>query len=419
MRKTKTTLLLALLLCMGKAWADNKLLVRDVTVSQDGTAVLAIETDFDKDDFTGYQFDLTLPQGLSLALNADGKVVATSYTDLDIDGKVFSTTETTTTYRLIAAKMGNPRIPSGSYVLLSVDMESDGTLDVGEVCQCEITNITFSDINQQKTVMDGLTFNVTISDRVVLDENSAVAPAQQSGVNVLVKRTIKAEQWSTIVLPFLMSKANAQKAFGSDYQLAEFDGFVVDYGEDEENVTPLGITINLKNYTIPARGGWAAGKPLLIKVSSDIESFELDGVNISTDKVNDVSKTDEYETPGVLTGSFAKTTIPEDGLFISDNKFWYSTGKTTVKAFRCWFELGAVLNKETSFESRIAMRFVDDGGEATSIGDMLNDKGEMTNGRVYDLQGRRIGTTLDDKGKMTNDKVRKGLYIVNGKKFIK
>jgi len=38
---------------------------------------------------------------------------------------------------------------------------------------------------------------------------------------------------------------------------------------------------------------------------------------------------------------------------------------------------------------------------------MLNDKGQMTNDHVYDLQGRRIQSTKS-----------KGIYIVNGKKTV-
>ena len=391
----------ALLLGVANAWADNKLVVKDAFAPQTGKATLAIEAVIEKDNFVGYQFDVTLPNELPLELNDEGKVVATSYTKLDIDGKVLETTSTSTTYRLLASKMGNPTIPIGSYTLLSVTFDTDGSLDVDDVFACSITGVTFSDNNNQGTDFADVNFNVTITDRVVLDENSTVAPAVQTGVNVLVKRSIKAGQWSTIVLPFTLTKAKAEAIFGSDVQLAEFNGFVVDYGTDDTNVTPLGITINLKSYTIPSRGGWAGGKPLLIKVSSDIESFNVDGVNI-TDKVNDVSKADEYETPGKLTGSFVKTTIPADGLFISDNQFWYSTGKTTVKAFRCWFELGAVLNKETAFPARVSLNFED---ETTSIENIDHSPLNIEQS-VYDLQGRRV----------TNP--GNGLYIKNNKKVI-
>ncbi len=404
MKKKNILLLLALLLGMGNAWADNNLSAKDVIIAQEGTAVLAIEANLEKDDFIGYQLDITLPKGLSLATNTSEKVVATSYTELDIDGTALSTTETTTTYRLLAAKMGNPKIPSGTYVLLSVNIESDGTLNVGDLCQCSITNIKFSDSNQQKKEMEDANFSVTISDRVVLDENSPVAPAEQSGVNVLVKRTIKAGQWNTIVLPFTLKKLQAETAFGSDVQLAEFSGFEVDYGDDDENVVPLGLVINLSTYTLTSRKHMTGGKPFFIKVSKDIESFIVDNVDISSN-VNDVSKSDEYGTQGILTGTLKKSIIPEDGLFISDGQFWYSVGKTNVKAFRCWFQLDAVLDKATDFASRISLNILDE-NETTGIHTIVENS--QLNDRVYDILGRR----------MAPSKLKKGLYIMDGKKVI-
>lgn len=103
-----------------------------------------------------------------------------------------------------------------------------------------------------------------------------------------------------------------------------------------------------------------------------------------TEGVKDVKKADEYDTPGLLTGTLEKSVIPADGLFVSDNKFWYFTGKTNVKAFRCWFELGAVLDKETDFGSRVMLNFLDD--EASSISEELKAKREeFATTPVYDL----------------------------------
>jgi len=64
------------------------------------------------------------------------------------------------------------------------------------------------------------------------------------------------------------------------------------------------------------------------------------------------------------------------------------------------------------------------GSRTSGIGDAprLNDKEQIIKnklGGVYDLQGRRISVSLNDKGKMINDKLRKGLYIQNGRKIVK
>ena len=46
--------------------------------------------------------------------------------------------------------------------------------------------------------------------------------------------------------------------------------------------------------------------------------------------VTNVSKSDEYETPGVFTGSLVKTKVPADGLFIYEDKFYYSAGSVDL-----------------------------------------------------------------------------------------
>lgn len=257
-----------------------------------------------------------------------------------------------------------------------------------------------------------VTFGITIeaSDgRLHFAETDATLPAYTAGekADVTMARTIKAGEWSTLVLPFNLTKANATSAFGTDVQFAKYNGFMVDYGDNEENVTPLGITVNFKTYTIPARGNLAGGTPVLVKTSQDISEIKLDGVTL-TSGVADQEAADEYGTPGKFTGSLVKTLEPADGLFLSGNKFWYSVGKTNIKAFRGWFELGAVLDKETDFGANL--NFVID-GDPTSIdgipGNMMKRKSD-----VYTIQGQYVGHDVDMK------KLPSGIYIIDGKKMV-
>jgi hypothetical protein len=214
-----------------------------------------------------------------------------------------------------------------------------------------------------------------------------------------------ANQWNTIVLPFTLTQTKAEAAFGSDVQLAEFSGFEVEYADDDD-ITPDNITINFSTYTMSARKSMTGGKPFLIMTSKDIESFEAKDCTLF-DAVTDVKKFDEWETPGVFTGSLVKTKVPADGLFIYDNNFYYSTGATNIKAFRAWLELGAVLDKETNFGANV--RYVID-GEVTSIEGLPSAADNM--GAVYTLKGQLVGYDVDMKT------LPAGIYLVNGKKVI-
>ena len=126
----------------------------------------------------------------------------------------------------------------------------------------------------------------------------------------------------------------------------------------------------------------------------------MDGVTISA-TADDVSgKETNYDLAGKFKGVLAKTKVPDKGLFISGNKFYYSTGNTNIMAFRGWFELAAILNEEVA-TSRICFNF----DEATGIQKVNGNSVNMED--TYDLQGRRVTKAL-----------KKGLYIKNGKKTV-
>ena len=103
---------------------------------------------------------------------------------------------------------------------------------------------------------------------------------------------------------------------------------------------------------------------------------------------------------GKFTGSFVKTVIPEDGLFVSGNKFYYSKGATNVKGFRAWLELDGVIGKPMVEEIKMQVD-----GIVTNINDL---------NIVKSVEGV---FTMDGK-KMSNDVTRlpKGVYLINGKK---
>jgi hypothetical protein len=317
-------------------------------------------------------------------------------------------------YRFVVTSNDGEAIPGSSGVLFSVTLEADASLEVGKTYEGTLYGIEFytNDETPQTILMNDVTFTVTIGEpddgRIKFDENAAKLPTYTAGdkANIRMTRTIKANQWSTIVLPFTLTKTKAETVFGSDVQLAEFSGFEVEY-ENDEDVTPDAITINFTTYTMTARKGMTGGKPFLIKTTQDIASFEADDCTL-VGEVADVEKADEYETPGTFTGTFVKTVVPADALFIFGEKFYYSTGKTDIKAFRGWFQLGAVLDKETDFGVKMAV-FIDD--EATDIKELdglrnsndLNDFGEAT----YNLAGQRVGDGY------------KGIVVTKGRKIIK
>ena len=355
------------------------------------------------------QFDMILPEGIRVALDEDGF-------------EMFSLSTARTTARKMDSFSG-VTISDGHYRVL-INSTKGNTFDGtdGEIVQVVVNvastvqqgdyPITFKEIVLVDTGSNGfetefvqttLTVSGVDDGRIHFDETSTTLPDYVPGDKelVTVARTIKKDQWSTLVLPFNLTRAVAYEVFGNDVQFAKFDGFEVDYGEDEENITPLGILVKFISYTIPARGNLAGGTPVLIKVSDNITSIEPEDEVTLTNTVTDVEKEDEYNTAGKFTASLVKTVVPEDGLFITDEQFWYSVGKTNIKGFRGWFELDAVLGKETDFGANI--RFVVN--DATDIHD-IEQEGVKANEGWYSLDGR----------KLSGKPAQKGIYIQNGKK---
>lgn len=364
-----------------------------------------------------FQFKLYVPEGLTPVKTSGGKIKATlNASRLPEDDQHTMT-------------FSEHEDENGNYILVLCGAEYDENFTVGDglafTIQFEVADdmnpgdypvvlreMILSETNTTKYYeSDNIEGTLTIEEsdgRVHFKETDTRLPSYTAGGkgNVSMVRTIKANTWSTIVLPFTLTKEKAEAAFGSDVHLAEFTGFIVDYGDDEENVIPLGISISFTTYTLSTKKSMTGGKPFLIKTSQDVESFVADEVTLF-DAVTDVPKSDEYGTNGKFTGSLIKTKVPADGLFISDNKFWYSTGKTNIKAFRGWFELGAVLGKGTDFSAKVSF-FVDD--EKTRIEGLPYN--EIIEGAVYTVGGQYVGKDVDES------QLPKGVYICNGKKFV-
>lgn len=397
-----------LLICMSSI-AEDKLIVEPVTIPQGGMAEVSVILDNPNTQYAGFQFQLTLPEGVDIVKEGDEAVVnigdrlsGNSFKNFSVTAKLISTTETK--YQILGYQTTTVAFPGTTGCIMTIPLEASSELEVGTTVSATMTIVQVSDPVSVSYDLPDVSFDINIDEPgLKFDENSSKLPIYNNGdkANITMKRTIKAGEWSTIVLPFTLTQDKAKSAFGEDVQLAVFKGFEVDYGDDEENVVPLEIKIILEEYTLGARKSMTGGKPFLIKTSKDIESFTAEDVTLSSE-VTDTEAKDEWETEGKLTGTFIKTKIPADGLFLNGNHFWYSTGNTNVKAFRCWFELGAVLDKDTDFGARITMHF--DDNEASGISDMTGR--QLTEDRYFDLQGRPVL------------KPANGVYIKDGKKVV-
>ncbi len=382
------------------AWADG-LTVATVSIQPGKTAPVQVVLNNSGESYRAVLFTLTLPAGITIVkdeydepvVTADDAILATGYS-------ATSNQLTDNTYRFaVVSTSGNKNIPEECGPLFTFTLEAAATLATGTDLTATLSEIKLTDAWAVDHDTDDATFTITTNDgRITLDENSTIVPeASEENVNVRVLRTINANEWSTLVLPFDMTEEQVIEIFGNDVELAEFISYDVNDDATE-------ITVEFEDADLTK--GFFANYPYIIKTSEDITEFTVNGVNIAPDEKNAVAEYAEgrgknRHVYGTFIGTYhAETVVPSQSLFLSDNKFWYSKGLTKMKAYRAYFTFEDVLPSVENVGSRISFSI----NEATGIRD--NNREEINNNRYYDLQGRRV------------KKPGKGLYIRNGKKEI-
>ena len=178
--RLKQIFLLGLVLAFaGTAQAADVLRVQDVEVVPGESVTLNIELDNETTNLMGWQCDIVLPDGLSLALKANGKPAATL-------GDRFATTEHTISssrlasgaYRFIATSMDGEAIPGNGGTLFSVTLLAESELQSLEASPTmlpqsleaspttlagTVKNIEFNTQDNQKLILNDVSFTVTIT----------------------------------------------------------------------------------------------------------------------------------------------------------------------------------------------------------------------------------------------------------------
>ena len=376
--------------------ATNTVEVKPLSISKGGTAKLEIQLE-NSDEIKAFQFNLVLPDGIT--------VTKVEKSERLPDGIIldYNALSTPNTYRFIGYQIGNTPFSGTSGCFVYVTLSASDELTVGSNLTGNISEISLTVIPTAEYEAEGSSFEITIVEPadpwVTLDENSTTLPEASNGeTEIKVKRTIKANQWNTICFPFAMTEAQVYEAFGEDVQVAEF----IEY-ESTDDLTSINVIFDEARL---AEDGFMANYPYIIKTSKNITEFMVTSV-IEPNEENAVAEFtngkngSRKEVYGTFYGTLkAGGKVPANCLFLNGGDFWYSTGKSNIKAFRGYFAFVDVLASLETAASKVKMVFRD---ETTGIKNVIV---ETANDDMYDLQGRRI---------VNPDK---GVYIKNGKKVV-
>lgn len=245
--------------------------------------------------------------------------------------------------------------------------------------------------------------------------NEVVKTAEGHVAQVKIARKMLANRWTTCVLPFSLNKHQVDAIFGATYSIDNKEGTQILYFDHVEGS---------KAYFVRhAYNTIVAGKPFLIKPTKDVESINTaDVTDYPYVTIENTEPAKWCESNGyVWTSSYNTMDIAKNDYFIgaSDGKFKaYSAASGTVKGFRGFLKANLPAGAKPVMLS-ISTSSITDGndGETTGIEDLIiNADGELmpANSRVYNINGQLVSEDASNFQSLPS-----GIYIINGKKYIK
>lgn len=216
-----------------------------------------------------------------------------------------------------------------------------------------------------------------------LAEESANDLKTLDNTYVKLNRTLVANKWNTLCVPFAINEEEIKANFGEGTLVEKLDAV-------------NGNTVNFADAT-----SIEAGVPYLIKPTVAGTTYTFNGKEVSAD----APKT-EGNADVTFQGIYSPTDITNNGTVkaagvTEDGKVLFVNAGSKTKAFRCFF----TISDNASITP--AMLKVSIKGVETAINSIVMGNSNATDNAIYNLQGQRVN----------GNSLTKGIYIKNGKKF--
>ena len=216
-----------------------------------------------------------------------------------------------------------------------------------------------------------------------LAEESANNLKTLDNTYVKLNRTLVANKWNTLCVPFAISEEEIKANFGEGTLVEKFEAV-------------NGNTVNFADAT-----SIEAGVPYLIKPTVAGTTYTFNGKDVIADAPKAEGNADV-----TFQGIYSPTDITNNGTVkaagvTEDGKVLFVNPGSKTKAFRCFF----TISDNASITP--AMLKVSIKGVETAINSIVMGNSNATDNAVYNLQGQRVN----------GNSLTKGIYIKNGKKF--
>ena len=218
---------------------------------------------------------------------------------------------------------------------------------------------------------------------VDLAEESANDLKTLDNTYVKLNRTLVANKWNTLCVPFAINEEEIKANFGEGTLVEKLDAV-------------NGNTVNFADAT-----SIEPGVPYLIKPTVAGTTYTFNGKEVSADAPKAEGNADV-----TFQGIYSPTDITNNGTVkaagvTEDGKVLFVNPGSKTKAFRCFF----TISDNASITP--AMLKVSIKGVETAINSIVMDNSNATDNAIYNLQGQRVN----------GNSLTKGIYIKNGKKF--
>lgn len=265
------------------------------------------------------------------------------------------------------------------------------------------------DEDETKPTVDEVSFNDDQTNTITATEAGHVA-------KVTINRSMTAGVWTTCVLPFSLNVHQVDAIFGDTYKSGSENGTQILYFDRVEG--------NKVYFVRHAYNTIVAGKPFLIKPSKEVTSIntaevtDYPYVTIENTQPADWCSANGYAWASSY--SYGMIVQVGDGFISKDGLFKNFVGESgTLKGFRGYLKR---INNSAGAKP-IMLQVVNssnvdgDNGETTGIEDLIIDAdGQLmpANGKVYNINGQLVSEDAN-----TFQSLPSGIYIINGKKYIK
>lgn len=300
------------------------------------------------------------------------------------------------TYRIYEGTINTVSVPQG-YVITAISITDNNNgksklITIGEnKDNSDWTGSAQSVIitGTGKAVLETMTVAYSKLPSIDLDESQNNAETISSNadktVNVNLTRTLKADVWNTFCVPFDVTVAGSQLEGATIKQIASV-----------EEKTDCAV-INFED----APATLEAGKAYLVRTATAIVNPTFNGVTVKNVTPANCSRNENYQLIGIYSPLNIDASLYGKVFGINNqDKLAKVKQDTSIKGMRAYFLLA----------NSAATAKLNFGGELTGIDAVDNGEAVMT-GKVYNLNGQYVGNSLEG--------LKKGVYVVNGKKVLK